>query len=135
MVNWTLSDELIRARVSVGVAYGSPTRLVKRLIEEAVRVEPLALDTPTPIVVFDAFGDNSLNFEVHFWVQARSPMSVQIVQSKIRFAIDDAFREHNLVIAFPQRDIHLDTLTPIEVRMVDAADSRSRTSDVPQDPS
>ena len=135
VVNWTLSDELIRARVSVGVAYGSPTRLVERLIEEAVRKEPLALDTPTPIVVFDAFGDNSLNFDVHFWVEARSPMSVQIVQSKIRYAIDDAFREHDLIIAFPQRDIHLDSLTPIEVRMVDAADSRSGNSDAPGDKS
>jgi small-conductance mechanosensitive channel len=119
----------------VGVAYGSPTRLVERLIEEAVRKEPLALDTPTPIVVFDAFGDNSLNFDVHFWVEARSPMSVQIVQSKIRYAIDDAFREHDLIIAFPQRDIHLDSLTPIEVRMVDAADSRSGNSDAPGDKS
>jgi small-conductance mechanosensitive channel len=123
VVNWTLSDELIRARVSVGVAYGSPTRLVSQLIEEVVQVEPLALNKPKPIVVFDAFGDNSLNFVVHFWVEARSPMSVQIVQSKIRFAIDDAFREHDLVIAFPQRDVHLDSVAPIEVRVVGAADT------------
>lgn len=122
VVNWTLSDELIRAKVSVGVSYGSPTRLVKQLLEEVVEKEPLALNTPAPVVIFDAFGDNSLNFDVNFWVMARSPMSVQIVQSKIRFAIDDAFREHELVIAFPQRDVHLDSMTPIEVRMVGAAE-------------
>jgi small-conductance mechanosensitive channel len=131
VVNWTLSDELIRAKVSVGVAYGSPTQLVKQLIEEVVREEPMALDTPAPIVIFDAFGDNSLNFDVHFWVQSRAPMGVQIVQSKIRFRIDDAFREHDLVIAFPQRDVHLDSLAPIEVRMVGAADTPTTDPDSP----
>jgi small-conductance mechanosensitive channel len=117
VVNWTLSDELIRTKVSVGVSYGSPTRLVQQLIEEVIKQEPLALSTPAPKVIFDAFGDNSLNFDVYFWVEARSPMSVASVQSKVRFRIDDVFREHHLVIAFPQRDVHLDASAPIEVRV------------------
>ncbi|MCB1700637.1 MAG: mechanosensitive ion channel [Pseudomonadales bacterium] len=132
VVNWTLSDELIRAKVTVGVAYGSPTRLVRQLIEEVVRDEPLALKKPAPIVIFESFGDNSLNFDVHFWVKSRAPMGVQIVQSKIRFGIDDAFREHDLVIAFPQRDVHLDSLKPIEVRMVGAADGSAEDTDTPE---
>lgn len=118
VVNWTLSDELIRGKVSVGVMYGSPTRLVEKLIRQVVDEEPKVLKTPAPIVLFSEFGDNSLNFDVFFWVKARSPMDFMKVQSMIRFRIDDLFREHDLVIAFPQRDVHVDSLSPIEVRMV-----------------
>ena len=118
VVNWTLSDDLMRTKVSVGVAYGSPTRQVKQLIEEVIRAEPLVLNSPAPNVIFDAFADNSLNFDVYFWVKARSPMSVKDVESRIRFRIDDVFREHNITIAFPQRDVHLASLSPIDVRVV-----------------
>lgn len=118
VVNWTLSDDLMRTKVSVGVAYGSPTRQVKQLIEDAITAEPLVLNTPPANVIFDAFADNSLNFDVYFWVTARSPMGVKDVESRIRFRIDDLLREHNITIAFPQRDVHLDAGSPIEVRMV-----------------
>ena len=122
VVNWTLSDDLMRTKVSVGVSYGSPTRLVKKLIEDVIRAEPLVLNHPPPNVIFDAFGDNSLNFDVYFWVEARSPMSVRDVQSRIRFAIDDVFREHDLVIAYPQRDVHLDSVAPLDIRLIRGAD-------------
>ncbi|CAA0079097.1 Mechanosensitive channel MscK [Halioglobus japonicus] len=118
VVNWTLSDDLMRTKVSVGVCYGSPTRLVKELIEAVVKAEPLALNHPPASVIFDAFADNSLNFDVYFWVEARSPMSMRDVESRIRFAIDDVFREHNLVIAFPQRDVHLDSDAPLQIQLV-----------------
>ncbi len=118
VVNWTLSDDLIRAKVSVGVIYGSPTRLVEELIARVVNEDPQVIRTPEPIIIFEEFADNSLNFDVYFWVRARSPMEVRKVQSGVRFRIDDLFREHDLVIAFPQRDVHLDSASPIEVRMV-----------------
>jgi small-conductance mechanosensitive channel len=118
VVNWTLSDELIRTKVSVGVVYGSPTRLAAQLIRRIVDEDEGVLPAPEPVVLFQDFADNSLNFDVHFWVNARSPMEVGKVQSRIRFRIDDLFREHGIVIAFPQRDVHLDSVAPIEVRMV-----------------
>jgi small-conductance mechanosensitive channel len=118
VVNWTLSDDLIRTSVLVGVIYGSPTRLVEELIRQAVDEDVQVLKQPEPVLLFDEFGDNSLNFEVHFWVRARSPMAMRKVQSRLRFRIDDLFREHGLVIAFPQRDVHLDSASPIEVRVV-----------------
>jgi potassium-dependent mechanosensitive channel len=123
VVNWTLSDDLMRTSVSVGVCYGSPTRLVKQLIEGVVSAEPLALDQPPPNIIFAEFGDNALNFDVYFWVEARSPMSVREVQSRVRFAIDDVFREHNLVIAYPQRDVHLDTVAPLSIRLIGDAEN------------
>ncbi|MCR9096227.1 MAG: mechanosensitive ion channel [bacterium] len=118
VVNWTLSDDLIRTKVVVGVAYGSPTRLVADLISEVVRNEPDALEQPPPILLFDEFGNDALIFEIYFWVQARAPMRLSQVESRVRFAIDDAFREHGIVIAFPQRDVHLDAPRPLDVRLV-----------------
>ncbi len=118
VVNWTLSDDLIRAKVSVGVMYGSPTRLVEELIQKAVAEDSTILRDPEPIVIFEEFADNSLNFDVYFWINARSPMGVKKIQSTVRFRIDDLFREHDLVIAFPQRDVHLDTVSPVEVRII-----------------
>ena len=118
VVNWTLSDDLIRAKVSVGVIYGSPTRLVEQLIRRVVEADEQILQSPVPIVVFAEFGDNALNFDVYFWVKARSPMEMRIVQSRVRFHIDALFREHELVIAFPQRDVHLDSAKPLEVRVL-----------------
>lgn len=126
VVNWTLSDDLIRTSVIVGVIYGSPTRLVEQLIQRVVTEEERVIQQPPPLIIFDEFGDNSLNFEVHFWVRARSPMEKRVVQSRVRFRIDDLFREHDLVIAFPQRDVHLDSVKPIEVRVLNGPDQQDR---------
>jgi small-conductance mechanosensitive channel len=135
VVNWTLSDELIRAKVTVGVIYGSPTRLVEELIMQVVREDDQVIAHPAPIIIFEEFGDNSLNFDVYFWVRARTPMDVRRVQSRIRFRIDDLFRAHDLVIAFPQRDVHLDTASPLEVRVLEPSDREAATrpdEDVPE---
>jgi small-conductance mechanosensitive channel len=127
VVNWTLSDDLIRTHVVVGVIYGSPTRLVEQLIRQVVDEDPDVIRHPEPVLLFEEFGDNSLNFEVHFWVRARSPMATRKVKSRVRFRIDDLFREHGLVIAFPQRDVHLDSASPIEVRVVSGAAAGPRS--------
>lgn len=126
VVNWTLSDDLIRTSVEVGVIYGSPTRLVEQLIRRVVDEEERVIKAPEPIILFEQFGDNSLGFEVHFWVRARSPMEVRTVQSRVRFRIDDLFREHHLTIAFPQRDVHVDSVAPIEVRVVNGGSESAR---------
>jgi small-conductance mechanosensitive channel len=130
VVNWTLSDDLMRAKVSVGVIYGSPTRQVEQLIRRAVDEDERVLKAPEPIIIFEEFGDNSLNFDVYFWVRARSPMEMRRVQSGIRFRIDDVFREHGVVIAFPQRDVHLDSVTPLEVRFVGADQDSSESKGI-----
>jgi len=121
IVNWTLSDDVVRSRIVVGVAYGSPTRRVETLIREALNRHPKILSKPEPVILFSEFGDNSLNFEAFFWMRARSPMAVRRVESDVRFSIDDVFREADVVIAFPQRDVHLDSARPIEVRLQPAA--------------
>jgi small-conductance mechanosensitive channel len=117
VTNLTLSDERFRASVSVGVAYGSPTRTVAQLLERAVLEHPDVLHTPDPIILFKDFADNSLNFEVHFWIRMRTQMQGQRIESDVRHAIDDLLREADITIAFPQRDVHLDAARPIEVRL------------------
>lgn len=119
VVNWTLTDDLVRTSVVVGVIYGSPTDLVRDLIQQVVDDNKKIVDKPNPpIIIFDEFGDNALNFEVFFWTHARSVMQLREVRSEVRYHIDALFRENDLVIAFPQRDVHLDTVKPLEVRMV-----------------
>jgi potassium efflux system protein len=119
VINWTHNDERVRVSLKVGVAYGSPTRDVERLIRQTVDEHPRVLEEPAPIVLFTDFGDNSLGFETRFWIRMRRVMDRLAIESDVRFRIDELFRESGIVIAFPQRDVHLDSLSPIEVRVVD----------------
>ncbi len=129
VTNWTLSDTRIRKYVSVGVAYGSPVKLVTEVLEESVRGNSKVLASPGPVVLFRDFGDSSLVFEAHFWIHMRTMMEGAIVESEIRQAVDEAFRMNNITIAFPQRDIHLNMESPMEVQMLPAVPkSNSNTS-------
>jgi small-conductance mechanosensitive channel len=118
LVNWTLSDQLMRTSVTVGIAYGSPTRTAAKLIRQAVEEQQDVLKDQEIIVIFDEFGDNALNFEVFFWTTTEREMLLRKLRSDIRYRIDDLFREAQIVIAFPQRDVHLDAVAPIDVRVV-----------------
>ena len=124
VTNWTLSDTRIRTTIAVGVAYGSPVKQVITLLETSVRTHPKALENPAPIVLFRDFGSDSLNFEVHFWVHMRKIMDCARIESDIRIKIDEQFKEAGITIAFPQRDVHLDLQTPIEVRMSEVSPLR-----------
>ena len=117
VINWTLSDKQIRTSIQVGVVYGSPTSLVATLIRKAVEEHGRVLDKPKPILEFQDFGDNSLVFEVYFWVEVGTMMDVKVICSDVRFRIDRLFREAGIVIAFPQRDVHLDAARPLEIRL------------------
>ncbi len=102
----------------VGVAYGSPTRLVEELLLKAIRELDKAVIPPDPQVLFDDFGDNSLMFEALFWVVMRRPMDRRKTLSDLRYRVDELFREADITIAFPQRDIHVDTLKPLDIRVL-----------------
>lgn len=117
VVNWTLGDDIVRTVVSVGVVYGSPTEKVRDIILQVVKEHPDIRKSPEPFVLFTEFADSSLNFEVYFWVRIKTIFSIKKVQSDIRYRIDSLFRENKIVIAFPQRDVHLDTTKPIDVRL------------------
>jgi len=120
VINYTLSDDIIRTRVTVGIIYGSPTREATRLIRLAIDEHPEILRAHDPRLIFADFGDNALLFEAYFWIRMRSFMDRLRIESDVRYRIDDLFREAGLVIAFPQRDVHLDTSRPLDVRLLGA---------------
>jgi small-conductance mechanosensitive channel len=116
VVNWTLIDEKIRTTVRVGVAYGSPLRVVADLIAQAVREQPEVMPDPAPRVVLDDFGDNAVIFDSYFWCEVGGERELRQIRSDIRFRIDELFNANGIVIAFPQLDVHLNSVAPIELR-------------------
>ncbi|WP_051224425.1 mechanosensitive ion channel family protein [Flavobacterium tegetincola] len=105
LFNWTQNNNLVRDSVSVGVAYGSDTALTKKLLLESSAEVEAILKEPRGAVLFDNFGESSLDFTVNFYVN--DAFAVQRIKSDLRFVIDRKFREHNISIPFPQRDLHI----------------------------
>lgn len=118
VVNWTLHDSDLRGTLTVGVAYGSPCRDVERLMIQAASEHPKVLKKKEPFVLFEDFGDNSLVFSLFFWTHVTMPLDLRRVNSDVRFRIDELFAQAEIVISFPQRDVHLDTLKPLEIKMM-----------------
>jgi potassium efflux system protein len=118
VINWTLSDPLTRLDIPVGIAYGSDTALALKLLHDATLDVPGVLDSPEAEVFFVGFGDNSLNFEVRVYARELSNKGRTKVVHGVHLAVDRLFREHDVVIAFPQRDLHLKSSdVPITVVM------------------
>ena len=126
IINWTLADHEIRAQITIGVVYGSNTQKVKQLALQAAKEHDKVMVYPEAFVIFSDFGDNALVFDLYFWVLIKRIMDRRKIESDIRFRIDDLFREAGIVIAFPQRDVHLDTLKPLDVRVLNQKDGSEK---------
>lgn len=121
VVNWTLSDKLLRMKVSVGVAYGSSsTRDVAEVIAKTVDEHGRVLKNPKPNIIFEDFGDSALIFTAYFWIEVTSDAYYRIVESDIRHMLDKRLHDAGITIAFPQRDIHIDSSRPIEIQITEA---------------
>ena len=105
VVNLSQGDGAMRIRVNVGVAYGSDVALVTRVLSEAMALQPEVRKDPQPAVFFQDFGESSLDFSVMGWLD--DPWDRMGIQSRVRTAIDAKFREHGIVVPFPQRDVHV----------------------------
>lgn len=103
VINWSHFDDKARFRIPVGVAYGSDTRLVEKLLLEVAREDESVLEVPAPSVQFRDFGNSSLDFMLFFW--SKDYISIEAIKSKLRYDIDKKFRENNVTIPFPQRDL------------------------------
>ncbi|MDH4320269.1 MAG: mechanosensitive ion channel [Desulfobulbaceae bacterium] len=111
VTNLMLQDRLGRVKVAVGVAYGSDTGKVKRLLEEVAHNHPLVIkdeNAPRPEVFFVAFGESSLDFELRCFIHDVN--QIFVVRSDLNFAIDAIFRDNQIQIPFPQRDLHVISL-------------------------
>ncbi len=108
VTNWMLRNIRGRVKLPVTVAYGSDTAKVKEILEQLAREHPKVItdgSAPPPRVLFMAFGDSALEFEL--WVYIHNIDDRFLVNSDLNFAIDQAFREAGIEIPFPQRDLHI----------------------------
>ena len=105
VTNWTLSNRRVRLIIPVGVAYGSDVALVMETLVACSIENAKVANTPEPQVLFLSFGESSLDFELRVWVLDTDHRLK--VQSELHQEIDRRFREANIQIAFPQRDLHL----------------------------
>lgn len=105
IINYTQNHKTTRESVKIGVAYGSDVKKVEALLLQSVSEQRGVLKTPKSFVLFDDFGESALQFSVLFFIS--DSFSVPKIKSEIRFRIDQLFRENNISIPFPQRDIHI----------------------------
>jgi potassium-dependent mechanosensitive channel len=132
LTNWTYSNHTVRFSVTAGVAYGTDTRRVAQLLAEVAARHGLVCKEPEPQVFFMDFADSALTFELRYWVDVMKNNAAQ-VGSDLRHMINGAFNENGIVMAFPQRDVHLDALHPLPVQMVESQPQpRASTPVVPE---
>jgi potassium efflux system protein len=104
VVNHSRPTTSLRIRVTVGVAYGTDTDKVRRVLLEVAKSTAGVLDMPAPEVRLEDFADSAMSFALYCWIpQAREDLRTS---STLRFAIEKAFRQAQIQIPFPQRDIH-----------------------------
>ena len=105
IINYTQNHKTTRESVKIGVAYGIDVKKVEALLLQSVTQQSGVLKKPKPFVLFDDFGDSALQFSVLFFIT--DSFSDPKIKSEIRFTIDQLFRENNISIPFPQRDVHI----------------------------
>jgi len=115
LLNWTLTDPITRIVITVGIAYGSDVeKALKILVDCAERHERVLADPP-PLVTFDGFGDNSLELVMRCYIGS---MDYRLLtKSELNQEINREMKAAGIVIAFPQRDVHLDTSQPLDVHL------------------
>ena len=123
-VNWTLSDQMLRVVIKIGLAYGVDTAAAQKLLLDVVSANPRLLREPAPQVLFTDFGDSALEFEVRVYVRALQD-SVP-ARHELLMAINDALGAAGIEIPFPQRDVHL--------RSVDQAAAQALGGHPPAEP-
>jgi len=105
VINYSYGDPKIRLRIPVGIAYGSDCEKATQLLKDVAKRNERVLNNPAPKVWFREFGDSSLNFLLLCWIPT-STIKFDVV-SELNYAIDRAFRDNQIEIPFPQRDLHL----------------------------
>ena len=105
--NLTHNSKRIKSEITVGVRYGSDVDLVKKILLEAANENVATLKSREPNVLFENFGNSSLEFTLLFDIKLNSLLDQRKVNSAIRDSINNKFKENGIVIAFPQRDVHV----------------------------
>jgi small-conductance mechanosensitive channel len=106
VINWSASGHRVRISISMSVAYDSDPDLVKKLLLEVAQNESGVLDTPEPTVRLSEFGENGLKFSLLVWTHDFADR-MGALKSLLNFGVLRAFRENNIRIPYPQREIHV----------------------------
>ena len=105
VINESFSGDKLRLHVKVGVAYGSDVDKVTEVLLEVAKSHEKVLKSPPPTVTLDDFGDSSLDFSLRIWTSEL--WFFDILLSDIRYEITRKFKDANVTIPFPQRDLHI----------------------------
>jgi small-conductance mechanosensitive channel len=105
VINWSHGDEKIRLDIDVGVSYDSELDLVLKVLKEVAENNKEVLKDPPPRVLFMEFGDSSWNLRIRAWIA--NPKRYYYVISDVNCEIVRKFRENNIEIPYPQRDLHI----------------------------
>ncbi|MDE0112057.1 MAG: mechanosensitive ion channel, partial [Albidovulum sp.] len=106
--NWTHSDKAVRLNIPVGVSYASDVRLAMELCKRAARSVERVLADPEPNCLIRGFGENAADLEIRIWIDDPDQGRANVI-SRVLLGVWDLFKEHEIEIPFPQRDLHLKT--------------------------
>lgn len=116
VINWSHNDRMVRFRFPVGVSYQEDPEKVRQVLMKVMTEQKGVLKNPPPDVWFDEFGDSSLNFNLMVWTSdyVQRP---EYLKSQLYYAIFKKFKENNVEIPFPQRDLHIKSgQLPVNIR-------------------
>ena len=115
VINWSYSQNLVRLRVPVGVAYGSDLEKARELMMAAAADTLRVLKDPQPAYLITGLGDNAVNLEVRVWIN--DPQNgIASVKSDLFRGILQRFQANGIEMPYPQRDVHLKYIPEIRVR-------------------
>jgi small-conductance mechanosensitive channel len=111
VTNWTLSDQMRRIELPVGVAYGTDPAKVVQLLEDVARTHTELVAQPPPQALFLGFGESALNFSLRVWTDSEYDRT-QAIRSELAIAVERVLQDAGIPIPFPQRDLHLASISP-----------------------
>jgi small-conductance mechanosensitive channel len=115
LINWTYSNPELRSELRVGVAYGSDANQVRDILQRAAKTHPAVIDTPTPVVLLEDFGQSSLIFTLRFWIRMTPGSDDKRVASDLRFTILDALTAAGVVLPSSDPHVYLHPDSPLAI--------------------
>ena len=106
VINWSYTDRNIRFNIPVGVSYNEDPEVIRKILLEVADENKGILPQPKPDVLFQEYADSALVFDLRVWTREYINRP-NVLKSQIYYAVFKKFKEHNIEIPFPQRDLHI----------------------------
>ncbi len=127
VTNWTVNDRRVRISLPVGVSYDSDPEMIRKMLLQEAAAHQDVLPMPSPDVMFLGYGDSTINFELRVWTE-RHVQTPTRLKSDLYFSIFAACRQAGVEIAFPQRDLHLRSISKEVADMLAGRGAQSETA-------